>query len=211
MRYRGVTKQVVPIMPPRHLGLPKPKARLWHLAPARALPTGCGRLFEGAARVCGAPALRRGSSGSTRLCAAWGGAGTHSGGVCARALAARALLRRACGLVMTSAGLGSGFCVGSMRPWKPLRGQYGVGATPASELPYSDRRAPRRFLVLRAARERCGACLGVPAPRRGSSGLGAASDGARQGRRTSGERLACVHWLSRLACCCCAGSRGACV
>ena len=45
-------------------------------------------------------------------------------------------------------------------------------------------RAPRRSLVVRAARERCGARLGVPAARGGSFGLGAASDGAGRGRRT---------------------------
>ena len=45
-------------------------------------------------------------------------------------------------------------------------------------------RAPRRFLVLRATRERCGARLGVPAARGGSVGVGAASDGAGRGRRT---------------------------
>ena len=42
-------------------------------------------------------------------------------------------------------------------------------------------RAPRRFLVVRAARERCGARLGVPAARRSGSGVGVASDGAGQG------------------------------
>ena len=63
--------------------------------------------------------------------------------------------------------------------------------------------------MVRAARERCVACLCVPAPRRGSFKVGAASDGAGRGRRTSGERLACVHWLPRRARCC-AGSRDAC-
>jgi hypothetical protein len=64
----------------------------------------------------------------------------------------------------------------------------------ASELPYPDRRAPRRFLVVRAARERCGACLVVPAARRGSSGLGAASDGSGRGRRTLRRA---VGWCAR--------------
>jgi hypothetical protein len=45
-------------------------------------------------------------------------------------------------------------------------------------------RAPRRSLVVRVARQRCGARLGVPAARRGSFGLGAALDGAGRGRRT---------------------------
>jgi hypothetical protein len=50
-----------------------------HWLTRRARSTHARRLFKGAARVCGAPALRRGSSGSARLCAAWGEAGTHSG------------------------------------------------------------------------------------------------------------------------------------
>ena len=79
---------------------------------AHALHTRPGRLFEGSARVCGAPAFRRGSSGSARQCAAWCG-GIHCSrarravGVCARALAARALLRRACALVGRWGGLGA--------------------------------------------------------------------------------------------------------
>ncbi len=39
--------------------------------------------------------------------------------------------------------------------------------------------------------------------------VGAARRGAGRGRRTSGERLACAHWLPRRARCC-AVSRGAC-
>ena len=57
--------------------------------------------------------------------------------------------------------------------------------------------ASRQFLVVCAARERCGACLGVPAARRGSFGVGAASDGA--GRRAARLQRAvgvCVHWVS---------------
>ncbi len=45
-------------------------------------------------------------------------------------------------------------------------------------------RAPHRFLVVRGARERCGARLGVPAARHGSFGLGAVLDGTGRGRRT---------------------------
>jgi hypothetical protein len=50
--------------------------------------------------------------------------------------------------------------------------------------PYPARRAPRRFLVVRVARERCGARLCVPLARRGSFGLGAAVRGVWRGRRT---------------------------
>ena len=84
-------------MPPRH-----PRASR-HLAPARTLPTCSGRLFKGAgARLCG-------SCASARLLGV--GAAVRGVGcallmrmvaVCALALAARALLRGACALVIRS-------------------------------------------------------------------------------------------------------------
>ncbi len=104
---------------------------------------------------------------------------------------------------------GHGWRVGSMRSGKPLRGVTAWVPPLATELPYPDRRAPRRFLVVRAARTRCGARLGVPVARRGGFRAGAAPPGALRGRRTSGERLACMHWLPWRARCC-AGSLGAC-
>ncbi len=50
---------------------------------------------------------------------------------------------------------------------RPLRGVAAWVLPLVSELPYPARRAPRRFLVVCAARKRCGACLGVPAARHG--------------------------------------------
>ncbi len=66
------------------------------------------------------------------------------------------------------------------------------------------------FLLVHAALAKRGACLGVPAARRGSFGLGAAVCGAAQIQQTgshSGERLAGVHRLPRRARWC-AGGRG---
>jgi hypothetical protein len=127
----------------------------------------------------GVPAARRGSFG---LGAALDGAGRgrrtlrRAVGWSALAPAARALLRLVSGRLRLTGRLDA-CCAGLMRPCAGL-------VRPGSELPYPGRLTPRRFLVVRAARERCGARLGVPAARRGSFGLGAASDGARRGRRT---------------------------
>ena len=104
---------------------------------------------------------------------------------------------------------GRGWRVGSWCSGQASRGVSGRVPPLVTELPYPDRRAPRRLQAVRAARKRCGARLGVPAARRGCSGVGAASRGAGRGRRTSGERLACAHWRPRRARCC-AGSRNAC-
>ena len=103
--------------PPRHLRASR------HLAPARTLPTCSGRLFKGAARVCGAPAPRRGSSGSARLCAAWVGLCTaleNGCRVCTVSGGARAAAQglRACDEVGRA---GSGWRGGSMRLEKCLR------------------------------------------------------------------------------------------
>ena len=53
---------------------------------------------------------------------------------------------------------------------------------------------PRRARCIADSRD---ACAGWRRSERGCGGVGAASDGAGRGRRTSGERLACVHWLPR--------------
>ena len=70
----------------------------------------------------------------------------------------------------------------------------------ASELLYPARRAPRRFLLFRAARERCGACLGVPAARRGSARLFLARHGSAWREAGPGvlalAARALLHWLS---------------
>ena len=76
-----------------------------------------------------------------------------------------------------------------------------VGASCVSEaLNCPARRAPR-FLVFRAARERCGARPGAPAPRRGSSGSARLCVTLGGAGTHSGERLACVHGLWRRARC----------
>ena len=116
MRY-GVTRQVVPIMPPRH---------------PRALALGtCARApyrLRAAFQRCGA--LLWGSCALARLLrlgAAVRGVGRRAAllwravGVCARALAACALLRRACALVGGSKGGWAQLARGSMRSGKALR------------------------------------------------------------------------------------------
>ena len=77
-----------------------------------------------------------------------------------------------------------------------------VGASCVSEaLNCPARRAPRRFLVVRAALTRCGACLSVPAARRGSFGLGAASDGAASdGQGCTSRRVLAGSALASAAC-----------
>ena len=105
-------------------------------------------------------------------------------GVCALAPAACAQLRWLSGCLRR---VGAGFAQlarGSMRSGKALRGGGVRSAGLRLTLPYPGRLTPRRFLAVHAARERCGACLGVPAARRGSSGLGATSDGSGWGRST---------------------------
>jgi hypothetical protein len=161
--------------------LPYPARR----APRRFLVVRAARERCGA--CLGVPVPLRGCSG---VGAASDGAGRRAPrlrgavGVCAVAPAARALLRLVSGRLRR---LGTGWARlarGSLRLGKALRS--GATWVPhfASELPYPDRRAPRRFLVIRAALQRCGARLGVPATRRGSFGLGVASDGVWRGRRT---------------------------
>ena len=154
----------------------------------------------------GVPAARRGSFG---LGVAVRGARR---GRCTlrRAVGWFALAPAACALLCWVAGrsrqVGGGQArlrQGLMRPGMPLRAvRRGCQPPLASELPYLARRAPRRFLVVRAARERCGARLGAPAARRGSFGLCAASDRVRRAGAHSGERLVCVHGLWRRTRCC---------
>ncbi len=115
---------------------------------------------------------RRGAEGSSAPGSGWRVC-TGSRVARAAALALGALAPGGGGIGAAGAGLK-----------RPLRGVAAWVPPLVSELPYPARRAPHRFLVVCAARERCGACLGVPAARRGSFGLGAASDGARRGRRT---------------------------
>ena len=65
--------------------------------------------------------------------------------------------------------------------------------------------------MVHAARSRCGACLSLPAARRGCCGVGAVSDSTGQGMRTLRRAVGlCVHGLPRRARCC-AGFLDACV
>ncbi len=101
-------------------------------------------------------------------------------GVCALAPAARALQRWLSRRLRLAWAGWARLARGS---WRPLRG--GVAWLPlASELPYPGRRASCRLQAVSAAPKMCGARLGVPVARRGSFGLGAASDGAGRGIRT---------------------------
>ena len=81
---------------------------------SRALRVGpwwSARLVKGAARVWVCLRLGAALSDSAPLCAAWGGAGIHSGerfGMCARALEARALLRWVVGRSRRVSRTGSG-------------------------------------------------------------------------------------------------------
>jgi hypothetical protein len=103
-----------------------------------------------------ASALRRGSAGSARLCAAWGGAGTHSGD---RLVCVHGLWRRArC-------------CAGLARSWEVgMAGSGGRGAFWRLGNQHAQRdhelgqwlTAHSRLQVFRAARESCGTCLWQP-------------------------------------------------
>ena len=181
---------------------------LAYLSHARSLQAAGGsskvrRASVGLLRFGAAPRARRG-------CARRGAGDTlrRAVGVCARALAARALLRRACALVGGSDGGGRGWrgarcALGSLcgavrrgcHPWclncPILPGALRVGSWWSARL------------VKGAAR--VWVCLWLGAALSGSARRCAARGGAGA---HSGERLACVHWLLRLPHGC-AGSLGA--
>jgi hypothetical protein len=132
-------------------------------APRRSLVIRAARERCGA--CLGVLAARRGSNG---LGAAgrgvWRARRTlrRAVGVCAQVPAARALLRLVVGRSRRAGAGWARLTRGSIRPWKALRGSAATGCLcVVSELPYPGRRAPRRFLVVRAALSRCGACLCV--------------------------------------------------
>ena len=100
---------------------------------------------------------RGGAEGCTAPASGWGVC-TGSGGAQTAAPALWTLAPGGGGLGVAGAGLDA--------LWEAFAGRCVVGAT-GSDMPYPTRRAPRRFLVFLAARERCGVCLGVPAARRG--------------------------------------------
>ena len=160
----------------------------------RALRVGfwwSARLVKGAARVW--MCLRRGAavSGSARLGAARGGAGTLPASgwrVCTGCSGARAAGPALGSLAPGGGGLGAAGA-GLMPPWEAFVRRRGAGAAFASELPYPARRAPRRLQAVCAASARCGAHLGVPAARRGGFGVGATRRGAGRGKHTSGVRI----------------------
>ena len=134
--------------------LPRPAPRTPHML-GRCSRLAClGLLRFGAAPLARRGSARRGARGYTTPASGW---------LLCTGSGARALLRWVCALVMRSAGLvaagegGHGVLAGRCSTVLPL----------ASELPYPRRRAPRRFPVVRATRERCGACPGVPGVRRG--------------------------------------------
>jgi hypothetical protein len=85
--------------------------------------------------------------------------------VCALVPTTRALLRWVVGRSRRVSRGQARLRQGLMRPGEALR--RGCHLCVVSELPYPSRRAPRRFLVIRAALRRCGIVSGVPAARRG--------------------------------------------
>ena len=191
----------------------------------RALSASRFLVVRAASERCGA--RQHGGRGSARLFRARRGGARRGAGACkappaacaaagcALAAAARAQLRGVPGRSRRAGRGRARLTRGSRRAGQRLRGC--TERVPVSYMPYpGPRRAPRQFLVFRAARERCGARLGVPAARCGCFGVGAALCGAgRRGSgtsgvrhgcvRVSGERLACAHGLARRLARCCAG------
>ena len=187
----------------------------WHLnewrrdAPhSRALRVGfwwSARLVKGAARVWACLRLGAAVSGSARRQSARGGAGALPASgwrLCTGCRDARAAAPALRTLAPGGGGLGAAGA-GLNAPWEAFEHRCDAGATLASELPYPGRSAPRRLQAVRAARERCGARLGVAAARRGGCSVGGtwrdSALGARgwgwEGALSAIEWSACAHLL----------------